>query len=182
MTDEQVNDDIEFEAEDAPENNVHEKLLAKVAKLKSDLEACNAERQEYLDGWQRMRADVANMKRDQAASFGQTQALIKEEIIADFIPILDSFDSAMQGEAWNDVSESWRKGIEYIRTQCESVLDKHGVKPFGAIGELFNPALHEAAQEVGEASATHNTILRIIRKGYKSGDRIIRPAQVVISK
>ena len=174
--------DVEFEAEDAPENQAHEKLLAKVEKLKSDLAKCNAERQEYLDGWQRMRADVANIKRDQAQAHGRSAALIKEEIIADFIPILDSFDSAMQGEAWNDVSESWRKGIEYIRTQCESVLEKHGITSFGAVGEPFDPLLHESAQEVNDTDAPAQTIVRIIRRGYHTPERLIRPAQVIIAK
>lgn len=181
MTDEHEND-IELEHEDAPENQAHEKFLEKIEKLKAELSTCKSERQEYLDGWQRMRADVANSKREQAALFIRTQAIAKEDVTADFIPILDSFDSAMQEDSWWAVDESWRKGIDYIRSQCESALDKHGIKSFGSVGEVFDPTLHEAVQEAEDATAEPHTILRVMRKGYRTNDRLIRPAQVIIAR
>lgn len=180
MTDPDTND-VEFEHEDAPENQAHEKLLAKIEKLKTELEKTKAEKQEYLDGWQRMRADTANMKRDQAALLERMGNAVKEEVITDIIPILDSFDMAMQGEQWSTVDAAWRKGVEYIRAQCEKVLEKHGITSFGAVGDMFDPNLHESVQEV-QADATSRSIVRIARKGYRSNDRIIRPTQVIIAE
>ncbi|MBI4068058.1 nucleotide exchange factor GrpE [Candidatus Kaiserbacteria bacterium] len=181
MTDPDTND-VEFEHEDAPENQAHEKLVAKIEKLKTELEKTKAEKQEYLDGWQRMRADVANMKRDQAGYTERTQNAVKEEIIGDIIPILDSFDMAMQGEKWNAVDEAWRKGVEYIRAQCVSVLEKHGITAFGAVGEVFDANLHESVQEAEDDSVPSHSIVRVLRRGYRMNGRIIRPAQVIISK
>lgn len=179
MTDEHEND-VELEHEDAPENQAHEKFLEKIEKLKTELSTCKSERQEYLDGWQRTRADMANSKRERVAAFERMQSAIKEEIVIDFIPILDSFDSAMQEDSWRAVDESWRKGVDYIRSQCESALDKHGIKSFGNVGDVFDSTLHEAIQEVEDKTAEPHTILRVMRKGYRTNDRIIRPAQVII--
>jgi molecular chaperone GrpE len=181
MADENEIDDVEFEADDSPDSNTHEKLLAKVEKLKSDLKKSQAEKQEYLDGWQRMRADVANVKRDQSQAMAGIQSAVKEEVISDFIPILDSFDMAMQGEGWNSVNDSWRKGVEYIHAQCLAVLDKHGIASFGKAGELFDPQLHESAQEVEDASVSAHSIVRVLRHGYRMNGRLIRPAQVIVS-
>lgn len=181
MTDPDTND-VELEHEDAPENQAHEKLLAKIEKLKAELEKTKAEKQEYLDGWQRMRADAANMKRDQAALLERMGSAVKEEVIADIIPILDSFDMAMQGEQWNVVDVAWRKGVEYIRAQCEKVLEKHGITSFGAVGDTFDPNLHESAKEDDDTEAPAHSIIRVLRKGYRMNGRIIRPAQVVIAK
>ncbi|MBI2048443.1 MAG: nucleotide exchange factor GrpE [Parcubacteria group bacterium] len=174
--------DIELEHEDAPENQAHEKLLAKIEKLKAELEKTKAERQEYLDGWQRMRADAANMKREQTQQTMRMETLLKEEVITDIIPILDSFDMAMQGEAWNSVDAAWRKGVEYIRAQCLGVLEKHGITSFGDVGEKFDPSIHESIQEIDTPGTTSHTIMRITRRGYRTSERLIRPAQVVIAK
>jgi len=174
--------DIKLEHEDAPENQAHEKLLAKIEKLKAELEKTKAEKQEYLDGWQRMRADAANMKREQASYVERTQTAVKEEIISDIIPILDSFDMAMQGEKWNDVDAAWRKGVEYIRAQCAGVLEKHGITAFGAAGEMFDTNLHESVKEDADTDAPEHSIIRVLRKGYRMNGRIIRPAQVIIAK
>jgi len=178
MTDE---NDIQFEHEDAPENQAHEKLLEKVEKLKAELEKTKAEKQEYLDGWQRMRADVANMKRDQVTLMDRMGGAVKEEVISDIIPILDSFDMAMQGEQWGAVDETWRKGVEYIRAQCAAVLEKHGITSFGTVGEAFDTNLHESVKEDDDTEAPAHSIIRVLRKGYRSNGRVIRPAQVILS-
>lgn len=178
MTDE---NDIQIESEEAPESQAYEKMVGKLEALKEELKQCKKERQEYLDGWQRLRADVANSKREQSATMGRIETAIREEVIVDIIPILDSFDMAMWGEKWGAVDEVWRRGIEQIRAQCVSVLEKHGITAYGEVGEPFDPLMHESIQEE-EAEAPSHTIVRVLHKGYRSNDRLIRPAQVVISK
>lgn len=176
-----MTDDVQFEAEDAPESNVHEVLVARVAKLKDELKKCKAERQEYLDGWQRMRADVANNKRDKDQGTALHRDSIRRDILSDFIAVLDSFDGAMQGDAWQKVDSAWRVGVEYIYSQLIGVLQKHGVETFGAAGEEFNPAFHESLAEELSATAPVHTIVKVVRKGYRDATALIRPAQVVVS-
>lgn len=178
MTDENIEFDYEAEAEGG---GSLEKATAKLRKLKAELEACKKERQEYLDGWQRLRADVANQKKDSAQLFGRATQSAREELLEDIIPALDAFDMAMGGSGWGEVDASWRSGVEYIYTQLLQALDKHGITSYGTAGEKFNAQEHEAAQEVADENKEAGVIIAIRRRGYKLGDRILRPAQVVVT-
>jgi molecular chaperone GrpE len=175
--DEEVND-VDFEPED--ELGSIGAVKAKMQKLRDELEKVKAERQEYLDGWQRCKADSVNTRREALASGERQGARAKEMLIEDLIPALDGFDLAAGSPAWENVDEGWRSGIEQIRNQLLDVLARHGVERFGKIGEQFNPTLHEAVQEESEAPGEPHSILRVIRYGYRSGERILRPAQVII--
>ena len=174
-----VEEEVDFEPED--EMGTVGAAKAKMAKLKDELEAAKKERQEYLDGWQRCKADMVNSKRDSAEGAKRTAELLREALVHDLIPVLDSFDMAAGSESWAQVSDGFRSGMEAVRNQLLEALRTHGVDRFGKVGEIFDPMLHEVAQEAdgpGEA----NSVLKIIRYGYKSGDRVLRPAHVVLKK
>lgn len=168
--------DYESEAEGSGELS---RAAQKVAKLKAELEACKIERQEYLDGWQRLRADIANQKKNENDVFVRAQFIAKNSILEDLLPVLDAFDMATKGEGWEAVSPSWRNGIEYVHAQLLSTLEQHGITSFGEIGEQFDASLHEAADEAG--GGVSGTIVRVIRRGYRTAEKIIRPAQVVVA-
>lgn len=167
--------DIDFEPED--ELGETGAAKAKMRKLREELAAAKKERDEYLDGWQRCKADTVNAKKEAQEALVRARAFGKESFIEELIPALDSFDMAMQGEAWDTVDPVWRSGVEGIHAQLLSVLETHGISTFGKPGEVFDANLHEALQEAeGEAG----TIVRVIRRGYRSPERILRPAQVVV--
>lgn len=167
--------DIDFEPED--EFGDIGSAKAKLAKLRDELAIVKKERDEYLDGWQRCKADTVNAKKEAQEALTRARAFGKESFVEELIPALDSFDMAMQGEAWGKVDPVWRSGVESIHAQLLSVLEAHGIRAFGAVGDAFNANLHEALQE---AEGESGTIVRIIRRGYRAGDRILRPAQVVV--
>ncbi len=180
-------EDIDFEPEDDPSRRVEDEaelgslasLQAKLKKLREELAVAKKERQEYLDGWQRSKADAVNTKREDAARIERMGSMIRESFVEDLLPTLDAFDMAMQGDAWQKVDQNWRSGVEHIRTNLLKVLEQNSVEAFGKAGEMFDHALHEAVQEEeGEAGV----ILRVLRRGYKAGEKIIRPAQVVVGK
>ena len=81
--------------------------------------------------------------------------------------------------AWESVDASWRTGIEHIRSQLLDVLTRNGVERYGAVGDTFDHALHEVVQEVDDVAGESGSIVRIVRYGYRAGDRIIRAAQVI---
>ncbi len=170
--------DIDFEPED--ELGDIGALRAKMKKLRDELAEVKKERSDYLDGWQRAKADLVNTKRDFAQSSRQSASLAKESFIEELIPALDSFDMAMGSDAWNAVDAAWRKGVESIRTQILSICATNGVETFGKEGEHFNPELHEAIQEV-EGGESH-VVAKVLRSGYRTEERILRPAQVAIFK
>lgn len=167
--------EFDFDAE-ASDSGTLADAAKKIKKLKVELEACKAERQEYLDGWQRLRADIANQKRDDQTVFANARSRAREDMVEELLPILDAFDMAMQSPQWGSVDSAWRSGIEYIHTQFNQVLGNHGITAFGAPGDTFDPHLHEATAD----SAEGITVLKVIRRGYCINDKILRPAQVVV--
>lgn len=172
------NEDIDFEPED--ELGDVGALQAKLKKLKDELAAVKKERQEYLDGWQRAKADLINAKKEAGETLQRATGIGKEIFIEELIPALDSFDLAMQGDAWQKVDAAWRSGVESIRSQILGVLAAQGIETFGKEGEKFDPMLHEAIQELDGGDS--HTVARVLRSGYRSKTRVLRPAQVAIFK
>lgn len=182
----------EHEENEAPEEELHVDFepeedfgdigaaQAKLKKIKDELAKVKKERQEYLDGWQRCKADAINMKKDAVSSAARSAEMLREALVHDIIPVLDSFDMAAGSEQWNMVEQGWRSGMEQVRNQLVGALEAHGIKRYGKVGDLFDPALHEIVQEESNMPGETHSILRVIRYGYKSGERVLRPAQVVI--
>jgi molecular chaperone GrpE len=149
----------EEEAEDGP---------GLVKKLRERLKKAVEEKQEYLEGWQRSRADFANYKREEAGMHTGREAATLAKLIETLLPALDSFEMALR----HDPS----KELQLVYKQLLGSLTKLGVEQFGQAGEEFDPRKHEAlAQKGGE-----HRITSVERSGYSIGDTIIRPAQVII--
>lgn len=180
MNDDEVKDDVDFEPED--ELGEAGAALAKLKKLRGELKEAQTKRDEYLAGWQRSKADYVNAKREALAAAERATSREKESFIEDLLPVLDSFDMAASSEAWQSMDPEWRSGIGHIQNQLLDALDKHGVKRFGKTGDKFDPRQHDAAQEVDDGDGESHTILKVLRHGYRSGERIIRPAHVIVRK
>ena len=178
MKKEDENEDVNFE----PEEELGDlgAAQAKLKKLKDELAKIKQDRQEYLDGWQRCKADSVNARKDALASADSAAARIKENLIEDIIPVLDGFDMAAGSSAWASVDEQWRSGIDRIRNQLLDILGRHGVERFGKVGEIFDHAVHEAVEERTDVAGEAGTIAKILRSGYKMNERILRPAQVIV--
>lgn len=170
--------EFDFEVEASGSGSL-EQAAKKVQKLRAELTECKAQRQEYLDGWQRMRADVANQKKVHEAAEERIRNRVRESMLEDLLPALDAFDMAMHSAGWGSVDAAWRAGVEYIHTQLTSMLEKHGVEPFGAVGDAYSPHLHEAVAEDGEPQSPQ-TIFEVRRNGYRTSEAVLRPAQVVV--
>ncbi len=151
-------------------------------KDKEKIERLEAERQEYLDGWQRARAELVNAKKQYEEERRLFVGIGKQSILEEIIPILDNFEAAFSNkEAWDATPETWRIGIEYIYKQFITVLEDHQVKVFGLEGDEFNPEKHESLEMVAtEEESKRNKIMSIIQKGYALGDKIVRPAKVKV--
>ena len=170
---EETIDDIDFEPDAAGD---------KLVKLKQELETCKAERQEYLDGWQRLKADTVNVRREQESRQKRAAESAKASILKDFLAAMDSFDMARAGAGWESVDPTWREGMEGVASQLESAFARHGVERFGEVGEPFNPMLHEAIAHVPPSGdITDGHVEKVVRSGWKMGDMVLRPAQVSVA-
>jgi len=157
-----------------------EDLKKTLKKFRADLKACKAEKEEYLIGWQKERADFANYKKgedDRKAMFSES---IRERILTKFLSVIDSFNMAFANrEAWEKVDKDWRKGIEYIYSQFLAVFEEYGVKSVGEAGEAFDPNIHQPIEMMPtDKKEMDHKVSVVIQKGYKLGDRVMRPARV----
>ena len=169
--------DVDFESEDVLGGIGA--LQAKLRKLRTELDAAKKERQEYLDGWQRCKADSINSRREALQAAGRTSLRARESLIEELLPVLDSFESAMAEDGWQGVDASWRSGVEGIHAQLIAALETADARPFCKPGDQFDVFLHEPLQEISGAGKS-GTVARVIRRGWRSGERILRPAQVVL--
>lgn len=182
MTAPHEHEDTELDFEPEDEMGSVGAIKAKMQKLRDELDSVKKERAEYLDGWQRCKADAVNAKKDAALDAARMQGRVRESLTEDLLPVLDSFDMATGTESWLAVDENWRSGMEQVRNQLLDVLSSHGIERFGKVGDMYDPHLHEAVQEVDDVAGESGSIARILRYGYKSKDRVVRPAQVITKK
>lgn len=146
---------------------------ALVKKLREKLQKAVEEKQEYLEGWQRARADFANFKKEEALIHGDREARIKSELIEELIPALDTFEMALK--------HSEDPTLQIVHKQLLDTLKRMGVEKFGKAGDAFDPYRYEALREVTtDEQAKDHTVESVERSGYTVSDKIIRPAQVSV--
>lgn len=172
--------DFEFAPSDEEGNVLPAKDVAK--KLREEVKKLRAERDEYLVGWQRAKADYVNLQRDSLQKIAGAKNIGKEDLLESLMPALDSFDMAISNkESWESVDQNWRVGIEYIYNNIKTALENSGITKIGKIGEAFDPNLHEGVETLStDDQSMDHTIAMVIQSGYKIGDRVIRPARVKI--
>ena len=166
---------LEFEFNEDGE----EDLKKTIKKLRTDLKTLKQEKDEYLLGWQKERADFANYKKEEDTRKAAFSEAVRERILTRFLSVLDSFNMAFANKvAWAKVDENWRKGVEYIYSQLGSVFEEYGVKPIGEVGEDFDPNIHQSIDVVDtKKKEEEHKVAEVIQKGYKLGERVLRPAR-----
>lgn len=181
MTDDTYAVDADGDAEDVTYDDT-ETAKDKIAALKEKLATCQTERQEYLDGWQRAKADLINAKKRALDDQGLFLERIGTSFVEELLPVLDSFDMAFKNkEAWEAAPEQWRKGVEYIHSQLVGILTGRGVTVIDPVGKPFDHNEHHSVASVAVSDAAQDgVVLSVVRKGYKSGTTVIRPADVQV--
>lgn len=135
--------------------------------------------EEYLAGWQRAKADLANYKKDEAKRLEEVAKFSNEVLIRELLTVLDSFDL---GIAALEKESKAEKGIYLIRTQLEDSLKKFGLaRLMISVGQDFDPALHEAIAVV-DSDKPSGKIVEEVEKGYTLHGKLIRPARVKVAK
>ena len=169
-----ADEDIVLEAEnnEPPKGGDCEK---KVAKMTGELEACRKEKQEYMDGWQRSKADYVNLlKRFE----GETKSAKLSGVVKAVETLLPALDALERAQEHGDIPE----GFQAIAKQLEGAFSGIGLEALGAVGERFDPALHEAlGQDPTDSAEKDDTITGVLEKGWKIGDAIVRPAKVRVA-
>ena len=169
-------------------------------KDKEKLEKCQKQRDEYLAGWQRARADFLNYKKEEMEKITELLKYGNLDLILKILPILDNFEKAekeisddKKGEEKffssspslperSSVGGKVLSGFLQVKTELKDFLKNYGVEEIKTIGEKFDTNFHEAIEEVEKEGMESGIVLEETQKGYLLNGRVIRPAKVKVSK
>ncbi len=171
----------ESEIEISPEDSDHTEALHA---LKEKLARCLLERQEYLDGWQRSRADFINARKDDEALRGRISEGAKSDVVREMLPVLDAVELAIHDvESWAKLPPAWQKGIEGIHAAILGAFERSEALLFSDQGQPFDPSRH---QSIGVEAVTDRKldgiITYVVQKGCSIGGKVIRPAHVKVGE
>lgn len=163
----------------SPKETAAEPASAEATAGEDELLKFQKERDEYLDGWKRAKAELINYKREDAQRFEAVLKMANEGLIRRLLLVLDSFDLGLSSLEKDGPAQ---KGMYLIRSQLKDILKSCGLEEIASsVGQLFNPAVAESVEEV-ESDEPSGTVVEEVEKGYLLNGRIVRPARVKISK
>lgn len=153
-----------------------------LAALRQRLEEEQAKAAEYLDGWQRARAELVNARKRWERESAQTYANALADSAARLLSVIDDFERAIRTMPNNLSGLTWIDGILLIYRKLQTILEQQGVVPIEAEpGTPFDPTYHQAVTHEPHDTYEAGTVVGEFQKGYKLGDRIVRPALVRVS-
>lgn len=153
-----------------------------VKNLRDEIKKLQKEKEEYLTGWQRAKADYINLQKELNLVHTGASVLIREKMVEKLLPALDSFEMAFQNkEHWGKIDKDWQDGITSIYQQLISGLALSGIEKIDMNNIPFDPNIHQSISIVEtEDEEKDHTVEKILQVGYKIGERVIRPAKVTI--
>ena len=145
----------------------------------TELEKVQLERDEYLAGWQRAKADFLNHQKEEQARLVNFIGFAKEDLISDILLVLDSFDLAIL----NAKDENEKRNFELVKLQLLNILKKNGLEKIEVqLGEQFNPSLQEVVEAITGTESPPHTVVEIASSGYKLNGKVIRATRVKVAK
>ncbi len=182
-------EDLELDTEDEELQPVVEaecmnedlSLEDQVVMLNESYQVIEAKAEEYLDGWQRSRAEFANYKKRILKEHTEIHQLARGEVIKLYLDIADDLERALQDRPEQGEGNSWAEGIEIIFQKLRTRLEAEGIKPMNAIGEEFDPNIHEALMKEESDEYESGQIIEVMQEGYWIGDKVLRPAVVRVA-
>lgn len=152
-----------------------------------EIQKLQAQSEEYLAGWKRALADYDNVKKELAREKEEMRGYLKEKIAEQIIPVLDSFDQVNRHTPALNVTEddalkfqNWLNGVRQTQGQLEKIMKDMGLEMVSVSG-VFDPNWHEAVGQRTEEGKEEGQILDVAQNGWKLGDKLIRPAKVIIN-
>jgi len=150
-----------------------------IGTLKQALAEVKEKAEGYLANWQRAQADFINYKRRSEQEKEEVNKFANSVLMLNLLPILDDVERALASIPPNLAKLSWIDGIRLIERKLQASLEAQGLSPIKAVGEPFDPKLHEAATH---GKGKEGIVIEELQRGYKLHDRVLRPAMVVVGK
>lgn len=146
------------------------------------IESLQKEKDELFAKLQRVSADYANFQKRVPKQISDTTGYEKERIIKTLLPALDNFEHTLQNAHSAENFDVLVKGIRIIYDQLLDILKSHNVEQIEALGEIFDPAMHQAMTQQSNPEKEENVVLEEFQKGYRLNGRVIRPSRVIVNK
>ncbi|MBV9019443.1 MAG: nucleotide exchange factor GrpE [Chloroflexi bacterium] len=151
------------------------------AQLQQQLAVEQQKAEEYLDLLRRTQADFVNYRRRVSQEQAEERIATQSELLSHLLPVLDDLGRALAVAPADLATHPWVQGLLLVARRLTVQLEQLGVRQIGASGEPFNPRWHEAVATEARADVPEETILQVVQPGYALGERIIRPAQVIVA-
>ena len=173
-----VAEDAVREAEEGDEGNDEEKLSTE-EQLRAELEKAQAKADENWDTVLRMKADLENQRRRSEKQVSDAHKFAAQKFIEELLPVADSMEMGMAAEG--DV-EQIREGVALTKKVFDTAMEKFGLEVVEALGEKFNPDLHQAMAMQPSEEYEEGCVSAVMQKGYTLNGRLVRPAMVMVVK
>jgi molecular chaperone GrpE len=164
------------------ENKEQKAQESKLEEQHETIESLQKEKDELFAKLQRVSADYANFQKRVPKQISDTIGYEKERIIRTLLPALDNFEHMLQNAHSSENVDVLVKGIRIIYDQLLDILKSHNVEQIEALGERFDPAMHQAMTQQSDPEKEENIVLEEFQKGYKLHGRVIRPSRVIVNK
>ena len=178
-------EDIEIvDAADQKHSDPADEKAEQDGELGADQEELNkitAENEDLRNRLLRAQAEFDNFRKRTLKEKESVRKYKAQDIANDLLPVVDSFDRALQTEV-DEVAKSFAEGMEMVYRQLQDALQKHGVEKIETVGKEFDPNLHHAVMQVSDSEQPANTVVEELQKGYVLKDRVIRPAMVKVNQ
>jgi molecular chaperone GrpE len=149
--------------------------------VRAELEQARTQADEYLDGWQRARAEFANYKKRVEAERQELRRTSTEALLLKLLPVVDDFERAFQALPEDLEEAAWVDGFTMILRKLQAVLESHDVTPIDAAGQPFDPLWHEAIMQEETDEHPDGYVTEEMQRGYRLGDRVLRPSMVKVA-
>ena len=177
---EQEGDQILKETEEVIEAEIVEQ--EEIEAFKQEIEELSQKSEEYLDGWQRERAEFANYKKRVERERELLKFNITGNVIRSYLEILDDLELALKNKPTEGDGATWAEGIDLIYRKFITVLEAEGVVLMEVEGQFFDPTQHEAISQEPNEDFESGAIIDVVRNGYSIGERVLRPATVRVAQ
>jgi len=180
-----LEEEVPTEEQEQAATDTQASELATVELLAQEIEELRAragERDDFLDRLQRSKAEFINYQKRQERDRERSSEEARRSFALRVLPALDDLDLALAAAQGAPDASALLRGVELIRGKLLGALREEGVVPFDALGKPYDPAFHEAIAQFEKAGVPDRTVIEEARRGYLLGERVLRPARVVVSK
>jgi len=146
------------------------------------LEALEAEVKELKDKWLRSEADLTNYRRRVARDLEEVERNARERVLSEVVSLADDLERALDHAEQGEIAGPIVSGVRMVHGRVREILKNHGVEVIDPTGKPFDPHEAEAVLEVDAPGKTPGSVVSVVEKGYRRGDRLLRPAKVTVAR